>query len=69
MSASASENIDLWRVLRGGGNNLGVVTRFDLRALPQVEQLKSVRALTMRDMAGEQADYLGSLRTACGART
>lgn len=35
INANASENTDLWRALRGGGNNLGVVTRFDLRTFPQ----------------------------------
>lgn len=35
VSASAVENADLWRALRGGGNNLGVVTRFELRTFPQ----------------------------------
>lgn len=33
--ADAAENPDLWRALRGGGNNFGVVTRFDLRTFPQ----------------------------------
>lgn len=35
INANASENADLWRALRGGGNNLGVVTRFDLRTFSQ----------------------------------
>lgn len=35
INANASENADLWLALRGGGNNLGVVTRFDLRTFPQ----------------------------------
>lgn len=35
INANASESADLWRALRGGGNNLGVVTRFDLRTFPQ----------------------------------
>lgn len=35
INANASENTDLWHALRGGGNNLGVVTRFDLRTFPQ----------------------------------
>lgn len=35
VNANADENVDLWRALRGGGNNLGVVTRFDLRTFEQ----------------------------------
>lgn len=31
VNANADENPDLWRALRGGGNNFGVVARFDLR--------------------------------------
>ncbi|KAK0747394.1 FAD binding domain protein [Apiosordaria backusii] len=34
VTASASEHSDLWRVLKGGGNNFGIVTRFTLRSLP-----------------------------------
>ncbi|TLD13120.1 uncharacterized protein PgNI_02687 [Pyricularia grisea] len=30
VSASADENADLYRVLKGGSNNFGIVTRFDL---------------------------------------
>ncbi|KAI3394085.1 hypothetical protein diail_3209 [Diaporthe ilicicola] len=35
VNANAAENSDLWRALRGGGNNLGVVTRYDLRTFKQ----------------------------------
>ncbi|KAI1080778.1 hypothetical protein F5B20DRAFT_570237 [Whalleya microplaca] len=35
VNANAKSNQDLWRALRGGGNNLGIVTRFDLRTFPQ----------------------------------
>lgn len=33
VNTNSDENPDLWKALRGGSNNLGVVTRFDLRAL------------------------------------
>lgn len=35
VNANADENPDLWVALRGGGNNLGVVTRFDFRTFKQ----------------------------------
>ncbi|KAK6203910.1 hypothetical protein LQW54_008603 [Pestalotiopsis sp. IQ-011] len=35
VQANAHENADLWKALKGGGNNFGVVTRFDLRTYPQ----------------------------------
>lgn len=35
MQANAKENPDLWRALRGGGNNFGVVTRYDFRTFAQ----------------------------------
>lgn len=35
VQANAGENPDLWRALKGGGNNFGIVTRFDLRTYPQ----------------------------------
>ncbi|CAJ2503964.1 Uu.00g113580.m01.CDS01 [Anthostomella pinea] len=37
VNANARENPDLWVALRGGGNNLGVVTRFDF---PLVAELR-----------------------------
>ncbi|KAL8715302.1 MAG: hypothetical protein Q9225_006426 [Loekoesia sp. 1 TL-2023] len=35
VNANANTNPDLWVALRGGSNNFGVVTRFDLRTFPQ----------------------------------
>lgn len=34
-NANADTNRDLWVALKGGANNFGVVTRFDLRVFPQ----------------------------------
>lgn len=34
VTASAEENRDLFTALKGGGNNFGIVTRFDLMAFP-----------------------------------
>lgn len=35
VSANANVNPDLWLALKGGSNNFGVVTRFDLRTFKQ----------------------------------
>ncbi|RYP31565.1 hypothetical protein DL767_005674 [Monosporascus sp. MG133] len=35
LNANGQENSDLWVALRGGGNNLGIVTRFDVRTFKQ----------------------------------
>lgn len=34
VNANASSHSDLWKALKGGGSNFGIVTRFDLEALP-----------------------------------
>lgn len=34
-NANANENSDLWLALRGGSNNFGVVTRFDMKTFKQ----------------------------------
>lgn len=41
VTASADENPDLWRALKGGGNNFGVVAQFKLRSFPVPEQIWS----------------------------
>ncbi|APA06370.1 hypothetical protein SS1G_01102 [Sclerotinia sclerotiorum 1980 UF-70] len=35
VNANASENSDLWTALRGGSNNFGIVTRFDMKTFQQ----------------------------------
>jgi FAD/FMN-containing dehydrogenase len=37
VNANSTENKDLWLALRGGGNNFGIVTRFDMSVFPQGE--------------------------------
>ncbi|KAI0145377.1 FAD-binding domain-containing protein [Xylariaceae sp. FL1272] len=37
VNANEKENADLWRALKGGGNNFGVVTRFDITTFAQGE--------------------------------
>lgn len=36
-TASASTNSDLWRALKGGSNNFGIVTRFTARSFPSTK--------------------------------
>ncbi|KAL9638520.1 MAG: hypothetical protein Q9164_001505, partial [Protoblastenia rupestris] len=36
-TASASNNPDLWRALKGGSNNFGIVTRFTARSFPSAK--------------------------------
>lgn len=36
-TASASTNTDLWRALKGGGNNFGIVTRITVRSFPSAD--------------------------------
>lgn len=35
VNANAQENSDLWAALKGGSNNFGIVTAFDLSTFPQ----------------------------------
>ncbi|MCJ1379009.1 hypothetical protein MMC17_002108 [Xylographa soralifera] len=37
VTASASTNPDLWRALKGGSNNFGIVTRFTARSFPSTK--------------------------------
>jgi len=37
LNANSRENSDLWIALKGGSNNFGIVTRFDIRTFPQGE--------------------------------
>jgi hypothetical protein len=37
ITASASNNPDLWRALKGGSNNFGIVTRFTARCFPSTK--------------------------------
>ncbi|OTB04274.1 hypothetical protein M426DRAFT_321108 [Hypoxylon sp. CI-4A] len=35
VNANAKQHPDLWKALRGGGNNFGIVTRYDFKTFPQ----------------------------------
>lgn len=39
VNANATSNTDLFKALKGGNNNFGVVTRFDVNAIPHSQQV------------------------------
>ena len=47
VNANESANADLWKALRGGGSNFGVVTRYDLDALPAHNLSYGLQQVTM----------------------
>lgn len=45
IDANAQQNQDLWKALKGGGPNFGLVTRFDLDAMPARDIVKGERVM------------------------
>ncbi|KAF4950591.1 hypothetical protein FGADI_8105 [Fusarium gaditjirri] len=43
INANETANADLWRALKGGGSNFGVVTRFDMEAMPSKKLFQDIR--------------------------
>ncbi|KAF9882285.1 FAD binding domain-containing protein [Colletotrichum karsti] len=64
VQANVDENSDLFRVLKGGGNNFGIVTRFDLVTFPSNEiwdaRLVCAKESTP-DVVAALADFIGNL--------
>ena len=46
INANQNENSDLWRALKGGGANFGIVTRFDMDALPADNLTYALRTIS-----------------------
>ncbi|KAL6238694.1 hypothetical protein BDW75DRAFT_246771 [Aspergillus navahoensis] len=63
VNANASENRNLWIALRGGGNNFGVVTRFDMRTFPQGPLWCGVAYYFPSSFAGQIEALVHELRT------
>lgn len=59
VNANASANADLWRALKGGSSNFGIVTRFDLQAFP-TENLHMETKTFGREHAGELVDAVAN---------
>lgn len=43
INANATANSDLWRALKGGGSNFGIVTRYDVEAIPSRDLFHDLR--------------------------
>ncbi|KAH7304284.1 hypothetical protein B0I35DRAFT_495371 [Stachybotrys elegans] len=59
VNANDNENANLLWALRGGGNNIGIVTRIDLETFPQ-EELWGGQVVTMFDTVDEQIAALAA---------
>lgn len=46
VNANKDQNADLWKALKGGGSNFGIVTRFDMEALPNKELAYGVKYMS-----------------------
>ena len=65
INANIAQNDDLYKALKGGGNNFGIVTRFDLRAFSQ-GKLWGGFVVSPASTAAEQFKYLQDFTTASG---
>lgn len=57
VNANATANTDLWRALKGGGSNFGIVTRFDLETYP-TGNLTLEQRMISTDYSNEFVDAL-----------
>lgn len=66
MQANNQENSDLFRVLKGGGNNFGIVTRFDVLTFPSKDTWDA-ELVHAKESAPEVVhaltDFVGNLET------
>lgn len=66
LNANEVENADLHQALKGGSNNFGVVTRFDLKTFPQGKLWGGIIVLPITS-AQQQFQPLVDFNTASGA--
>jgi hypothetical protein len=57
VNANEHEHCNLWRALRGGSNNFGIVTRFDIRTFPQGDFYGGVIASPISTIGGQLQGY------------
>ena len=65
MNANIAQNPDLYKALKGGGNNFGIVTRFDLRTFSQGKVWGGF-IVNPASTAAQQFQYLQDFTTASG---
>jgi FAD/FMN-containing dehydrogenase len=46
VNANRTANADLWKALKGGGNNFGIVTRFDVEAIAAEKLYYDMRVMS-----------------------
>lgn len=51
VNANATKNRDLWLALKGGGSNFGVVTRYDMEALPNTKLAYRLRTMNVTEIS------------------
>jgi FAD/FMN-containing dehydrogenase len=60
VNANDKENSDLWLALKGGGSNFGIVTRYDMEALPNTKlsyKLRSINITHALQIASDFVDF------------
>lgn len=68
INANSTHNSDLWKALKGGASNFGIVTRFDMEAVPARTMYHNVRFIsaeyadTIVDAVSSFTDHGESLR-------
>lgn len=65
--ANVKENPDLWKALKGGGFNFGIVTCFDLQTMPAVD-LAYGRQMLSFDCSDDAAEALVQFTDDCKDR-
>jgi len=65
VNANINQNLGLFKALKGGSNNFGIVTRFDLKTFPQ-GKLWGGFVMNSINSSTEQFQYLQDFTTASG---
>lgn len=58
VNANEKVNSDLWLALKGGGSNFGIVTRYDMEALPNKKLAHKVRTINITHAPQIASDFV-----------